>query len=78
MQQCLYEGHSYTLLYIVKYEMKIFIFTLDFFLCYNFVKYHDIPLFSMTWSVAAQKQHITKKIVSVHNILLHILEMYSV
>ena len=32
----------------------------------------------MTRSVAAQKQCITKKIVSVHNIFSLILEMYSV
>ena len=58
----------YTLLYIVEYEMKKFIFTLYFFLCYNYIKHSNIPLFSMTNSVAAQKECITKKIVSVHNI----------
>ena len=52
-------------------------FNLDFFLCYNYVKCHDIPLFSITKSVEARKQCITKKIVSMHNIFLCILEMYS-
>ena len=79
MPKCLYEVHSHThtLLYIIKYEIKMFTFALDFFLCYSYVKYCDIPLFSMTRRVAAQKQCIIKKIVSVHNIFLHKLEMYS-
>ena len=54
-------------------EDKNVIFTLDFFLCYNYIKHHDIPLFSMTKSVAPQKQYITEKIVNMHNIFLHIL-----
>ena len=69
----LYEAHLYTLLYIVKCEMKIFIFTLDFFLCYSHMKYHDIPLFLITKNAAALKQYITRKIVSMHNTLWCIL-----
>ena len=52
-------------------------FNLDFFSCFNHVKHFDIPLLSMTRGIAAQKQSITKIIISVHSILLHILEMYS-
>ena len=71
--QQLNEVHSYTLLYIVKYEMKNFILTLDFFLCYNYIKHGNIPLFSMTRDIAAQKQCITKKTVSMYNLFLHTL-----
>ena len=69
----LYEVHLYTLLYIVKYETNFFIFNLDIFLCYSYIEHQNIPLFSMTKSIAAQKQCITKKIVSVYNKFLHIL-----
>ena len=65
----LYEVHSYTLLYIVKiWNKKFYIYFIDFFLCYSYIKHHDIPLFSMTKSIAAQKQYITKKIVGLCNI----------
>ena len=66
------------LLYIVKYETKFLKFNLDFFLCHNYVRCNDISLVSMKRSIATQKQCITKKIVSMHNIFLCILEMYSV
>ena len=69
----LYKVHLHTLLYIVKYEIKIFIFTLDVLLCYNYFKHSNIQLFSMTRRVAAQKQCIIKKIVSMHSIFLCIL-----
>ena len=55
-------------------EQKFLIYTLDFFLCFNYAKHHDIPLLLMTRSVAAQKEYITKRIVSMHNIFVHILE----
>ena len=51
-------------------KQNFFIFTLEF--SYNYIKHHDIPLFSMTRSVAAQKKCIIKMIVSVYNIFLHL------